>query len=150
MIGAKFNRTPDSFLELKKILSKKYEALVGIFPENNQRSDGKSNAEIGLQHEYGDSSLVSRSWLRMPIRLKQTEITQAAAEALPKAIAEKDMSSVYTALAKSAEKVIEGAFDSGGYGKWAPLSDTTVALKGNDKILVDTAELKNAVSSKVV
>jgi hypothetical protein len=148
MEGAELKFDLTKLKNFAKQLQIKKEVQVGIF-ENSNRSDGKSNAEIGFKHEFGSSleHLPMRSWLKKPIYGRGQQLAEAISASL-----EQDLSlpNAYKALAKEAEHIVKGAFASGGYGEWKPLSDMTVANKGNDTILIETGQLKNAVKAKVV
>jgi hypothetical protein len=148
MEGAELKFDLTNLKNFAKQLQIKREVQVGIFEDSN-RNDGKSNAEIGYKHEFGSplEHLPMRSWLRKPIYERGQQLAEAVNASL-----EQDLSlpNAYKALAKEAEHIVEGAFASGGYGEWKLLSDMTVANKGNDTILIETGQLKNAVKAKVV
>ena len=147
--GATWDKKPQGLQELKKTLRQKYEARVGIFSENNKRDDGKSNAMIGLKHIYALET-PKRDWLKLPILLKSRDIADKIVDFLPSAIRAKTMKNVYQAMAIEGEQIVKGAFDTGGYGMWLPLSPITADKKGSDTILVETGQLKDSVSSKTV
>jgi len=148
MEGAELKFDLTNLKNLAKQLQVKKEVQVGIF-EDSIRADGVPNAEIGFKHEFGSPQehLPMRSWLRKPIYERGQQLADAVSASL-----EQDLSlpNAYKVLAKEAEHIVEGAFASGGYGEWKPLSDRTVAKKGNDTILIETGQLKNAVKAKVV
>jgi hypothetical protein len=135
---------------LAKQLAVKQEVQVGIFEENDKRSDGKSNVKIGFDHEFGNAleHLPMRSWLREPIMARGNQLAEAVENSLSQDLS---LPNAYKALAKEAEHIVEGAFRSNGYGQWKQLSDRRVAERGeSEPILVDTAEFKDAVKAKVV
>ena len=57
---------------------------------------------------------------------------------------------VYRFLGLYAESFIKQAFSSGGFGRWAPNKPNTIAQKGSDKPLIDTAQLRRSITSDVV
>lgn len=129
------------------------EAQVGIFADKDARSDGKSNATIGGEHEFGlvseGSKMPERSWLRMPLHerlaknisassLRATMMTDPTAENL------------LNKLGADAERTVQQSFDTGGFGEWPSLHPQTVEAKGHDTILIDSGELRAAVSHRVV
>lgn len=134
---------------LAKQLENKKEVQVGIFEEDDQRKDGKKNSEIGFDHEFGNplKNLPMRSWLREPIYSREQQLQEAAQNALDET---GSINEAYKALAKEAEHIVEGAFASGGYGKWERLSTITIDMKGNSDILIDTGDFKDSVKAKVV
>lgn len=155
MEGAELKFDLTNLKNLIKQLQVKREVQVGIF-EDSKRKDGTPNAEIGFKHEFGSplEHLPMRSWLRKPILERGQQLAEAVNASL-----EQDLSipNAYKALAKEAEHIVEGAFASGGYGEWKPLSDLTIALRYSkagdamsDKILVETGQLKDSVKAKVV
>lgn len=50
----------------------------------------------------------------------------------------------------TAEGIVLEAFDSNGFGKWAPLNPATLAAKKNHQTLVETQQLRNAILHEVV
>ncbi len=149
MEGAELKIDVTALKNLIRQLGNKKEVQVGIFKENNARADGKSNAEIGFKHEFGDpeEKLPMRSWLREPILEKGQQLADVVNESLSEDL---NLDNAYQALVVEAEKIVKGGFESGGYGKWKKLSPRTIAEKGNDKILVEKGYLEESVKSKVV
>ena len=47
------------------------------------------------------------------------------------------------------ESIVQEAFETGGFGTWEPLSQETVEAKGSNSILIDTAQLRRSITSKV-
>ncbi len=148
MEGAELKFDLTNLKNLVKQLGVKKEVQVGIF-EDSKRDDGTPNAQIGFEHEFGDPKerLPMRSFLRAPILEKGRQLADAVDASLEKDL---NLNNAYQALADEAEKIVEGAFESGGYGKWQPLSQEAIARKGNSKILIETGQLRDSVKSKVV
>lgn len=130
------------------------EGRIGVLGDkaNRSKSDsaGLSNADVGAKHEFG-VGVPKRSWLREPI-------TDHLANDLKKSGAlEKDVmaqviktGSVIPWLKKVmivAEGVVQEAFASGGYGKWAPWRPGYQSNTG--MILVDTTQLRDSITSEV-
>lgn len=136
---------------LKALKGKLPVARVGILGDKNSR-DGKisSNAEIGLQHEFGSSKLPMRSFLRVPIsdNLKRyLENSEAfSKEVLKKVIQESSLAEWVAKIGIIAETIVADAFDSGGFGKWKPSNMTN---KQNHQTLVETQQLRNSITSDV-
>ncbi len=141
--------------DLKNAFKENLVVKVGILAGQNTRDDTATNAAIGAVHEFGSftKNIPARSWLRMPIQAKKKEI-QADILNARKRIGEEllDGSSLelYNILGLSAEKAIQGAFETNGYGKWKANSPSTVKQKGSSSTLIDTGQLRGAVLSKVV
>lgn len=141
---------------LKNIINgmkKNYAARVGILGDKNNREDGVlTNAEIGAVHEFGSISrkIPRRSFIRLPLEVKLPDWIKKHGDDYF-VFAEKDALDVfYTGLGLDAEGMIAEAFETGGFGTWEPDSPRTIQRKGSDKILIDTSELRNSISSEVV
>lgn len=132
-------------------------ARVGIMGAKNKRTkSGKGqdvgNADIGLAHEKGIKSinLPRRSWLQTPLEDNLSEAFNAlGAKAIQKMLTG-NYFTAYAQLGVVAENIIQKGFETGGYGKWAPLSQVTISKKKSDAILIDTAQLRRSVTSEVV
>lgn len=135
--------------ELIKLLENakiNYYAEIGVFD--------KTNATKGATHEFGSIShnVPKRSWLKMPLEEHKDELLQTAKDVIANNIKENniDNKQVANQLGLTAESIVKKAFTTGGFGKWEALKQSTIeAKKGNKTILVDKAELVNAVRSRV-
>lgn len=140
--------------ELNKNLKRKIAVNIGVLGKNNARNDGASNASIGVLHEFGSFSqhLPARSWLKMPLEIKQDELTGAVAEAIETAILEPNgITTIFRRAGIACEKIIQEGFETGGFGNWAPLSPATIKeKKGNTRILIDTSQLRRSITSEVI
>jgi hypothetical protein len=141
-------------------LSKSWHCKIGILSgSNNSRTDGKTNAEVGNyaeKMEMGDRSgkVPRRSFLVDPLTIWGREsieifLKQNAANIMQGLLEEKGIKKLLNKLGFYAKKVINDAFESSGFGNWQPLAKSTIKKKGNDKILVDTEQLKNAIEFRV-
>lgn len=132
-------------------------AQVGLFAEHSTRTDGKTNPEIGAYHEqpkdmeFGSTvrKLPQRSFIRMPLmsqltanRLKEIPWYRLLMRDGPKKLLQR--------FGLMGEEVIQEAFATGGYGQWKPLAVSTIAKKGSSVILIETAEMRKAIDSRVV
>lgn len=141
---------------LVKELGGQYVARVGILGSNagTAHSDtGLTNSELGVIHEFGSLSrnIPPRSFLRMPLELKQEEIIQGMASyRTQKSLEDGEIKRVYRDLGLYAEGFVKQAFATGGFGQWAPNKPSTVAQKGSDKPLIDTAQLRRSITSDVI
>ena len=153
---------------------------IGIFGDRNARQDSQAatNAEIGMAHEFGDATkrLPARSFLRMPIGTRGKEIMAQMKGVLERAIEIGNKAYFWEQLGKSAENIVQQAFDTGGFGQWAPLSRKTLmarerigqiggkrlqdalrriadqlsGVENSHSILVDTGQLRRSVMWRVV
>ncbi len=126
-------------------------ARVGILGGKTLRkSEGPTNAEIGLKHEFGKAGMPVRSFLRVPIiEHLQQYLDQSGAfnqDALEKVIAEKSIKNWMSKIALVAEKVVLEGFQTGGFGKWKP---SLMAHKKVKMTLVETQQLRNSITSDV-
>lgn len=136
-----------------KSLSKNYSVKVGILGEKTNRQEGdKTNAEIGVSHEYGSFSnkIPQRSFLRMPLFEKSEQIVEKVSKGSLALILQGNYKQVFTNLGIAAEEMIQRAFATRGFGKWKPNAPLTVKLKGSDSPLIDVGELRDSITSKVV
>ena len=143
---------------------------VGVFASKAARRETDTNAYLAMVHEFGSPKhgLPPRSMLRVPIAEHAQQIMASVKGQAEQLVKEKGAKSLWDRVGKAAEKVVIGAFDTGGYGKWAPTKVKTTfgKLKGSMKrrlrtfydvmhgktgmgILVDTAQLKRSFSSRV-
>lgn len=140
--------------KLKKGLAKGYFAKVGYLGSNAPREgdDGINNPTLAVIMEYGSVSqnIPPRSTLRMPIQTHGREITEFLTSGDIKRDFEAGrMNDIFTKLGVFAENIVQEAFETGGFGKWAPLKKATIARKGSSAILIDTAQLRRSVTSEV-
>lgn len=114
-----------------------------------QEASPLTNATIGALHEYGSLSrnIPRRSWLSDPIDEKLSEnkvyLEKAYLACLKQVIGGSisGMDVFFKKLGITAEKIIQEAFDTRGFGRWAPLK----WRKGSP--LIDTGQLRKAVTS---
>lgn len=126
---------------------------VGILGAKNARTSekgGPSNASIGAKHEFGLDGMPVRSFLRQPlIDFMQKYLEESKAfdvEALKKILQEGTIVPWLKKIGIVAERVIADGFDSGGFGKWLP---SNMEFKKNHQTLVETGQLRNAITSEV-
>jgi hypothetical protein len=125
--------------------------LVKVRPEIMQK---------GIAHEMALPPKKRRSWLKMPLELRQKEISEMLVKQYKLVIEqEKPAIQALKVVGVLAENIIDEAFETGGFGKWDALSPYTIRIKnakrrrgavGSAKILIDTGELRNSVTGTVV
>ncbi len=130
---------------------------IGILGDKDARTGkAKSNATVGAAHEYGAPArnLPMRSFLRVPLTdhlnefLKKSEIFKP--EVLRDVIRTKKLNPWMQKIGIVGEAVVQEAFASGGFGKWPALTSRTMSKKQNDQILVETGQLRDSITSRVV
>lgn len=125
---------------------------VGVIGDKGARNSKTktTNATIGAKHEMG-IDVAQRSWLRMPlIEHFEKYLAKSGAFGVKSFEIVLKTGSLAPWLAKAgivAESVIGDAFDTGGFGKWAKWRGGYTNRTG--KILVDTQQLRNSVTSQV-
>lgn len=143
-----------SLKELRAELSKGYKAKVGVIGEKATRQnsqEGFNNAEIGIVHEMGSEflNIPARSFLRKPLEENRKELVQFS-ESKKQLIADGEVVKFFELLGIKAESIIQKAFATGGFGKWAANSPRTIAKKGSSAPLIDTGELRKSITSEVI
>lgn len=125
---------------------------VGILGHKTQRKQGSlTNSEIGAIHEFGSWSrgIPARSFLRVPIFLKQETILKEAGQNALVNLGRGDIGQVLKEFGVACERAIQQAFASSGFGRWEPNAPATKTAKGSDSPLIDTGQLQRSISSKV-
>jgi len=140
---------------LIKAMKTPAQVKIGILGSGAGRiGGGPSNAFIGAQHEFGNSRVPMRSFLRVPLidnlnkRIKEAGVLDDAA--FRQAIETGNFKVVLVRIGIVGEAIVAEAFATGGFGKWPPLQADTLAHKKNHQILVETQQLRNSISSEVV
>lgn len=115
-----------------------------------------TNVQIGIAMEYGIKNKTSggwqvpaRSFLWMPLSMHLMDAVNSKAGVINKYLNMAQVHKCYELLGIIGENVVQEAFKTGGFGTWAKLSPITIARKGSDKILIDTGQLRKAITSRV-
>lgn len=155
------NYVQGDFSRLEKLvesLGEKFFIDIGILGENNESEEGGITlAGIGAVHEFGtdkagrgNSTVIpERSFIRMPLETGQEGIEKEIKPKLKEYIESGNIRGIFELIGIAGEARIQEAFETGGFGKWAPLSEATILRKKSNAILIDEGKLRNAVSSKV-
>lgn len=127
---------------------------VGVFAKNASRSpskEGLNNAEVGAKQEFGSASegIPRRSFLIDPLVLGLGESVKRNNPELLTALLDEGVKPFLSDLGELAQGVIQEGFDTAGFGGWAPNAPMTVFLKGSDKPLIDTKQLRESIDSRV-
>lgn len=137
---------------VKALKNTKVVVQVGILGDKNNRggNGNKTNAEIGMKHEFGLEGMPVRSFLRMPLNEQlKADLEDAGAfeaDVLKEVIRSGSVGAWLKKIGVVAEAVILKAFDSGGFGKWVP---SNMKNKKNKQTLVETQQLRNSITSAV-
>lgn len=130
-------------------------ARVGVLGSHSARNNGNdlTNPEIMLIQEFGslEKNIPPRSALRMPLETHIGEIADFMAQpAIVDMILGGEAEKAFKLTGIKAESIIQEAFATRGFGQWKPNSPVTIDKKGSSQPLIDTAQLRRAVSSEVV
>ena len=113
-------------------LKRRASIQVGVFADKSARTDGGlTNAGLAAIHEYGSAehNLPPRSMLRVPIGEHIKEIMEPIKGKAVLMLKSGSLLNLYKTIGIAAEKVVLGAFETGGYGKWPPLTYKTLLEK---------------------
>ncbi len=142
------------FSKIKGALSDSLKTRVGILGDkaNEAHGEGMTNVEIGSIHEFGSVSrgIPPRSFLRVPLEMKIWEWIKKNKDRYKEMLEAGTLRKWYVALGFAAEKIVDDAFTSRGFGKWLPLKPRTIKAKGSDMPLIDTGQLRASISSQVL
>lgn len=137
---------------------------VGLFADTASRTaePGRiaSNPHLGAVHEFGLSysvlgngatiTIPERSWLRMPLSMYLGPEIEAKGESWIWLIITRGAKRTLSHLGAIAEDVIQEAFNTAGWGAWPSLAKITKDRKGNARILIESSQMREAVSSRIV
>lgn len=140
-------------LEKLKQHARDYRTRVGVLGDKVAR-DGEplSNAEIGVIQIFGSitKKIPPRDFLLFPIEYSKNQILQQMGSVAVRAAMNRgDYKKVFALLGTIAEGFVQQAFESRGFGQWAPNAPATVDRKGSGQPLIHTSELRRAVTSDV-
>ena len=137
---------------LIKSLKEPHSVDIGVF-KDAKTPDGQSVAEYGAYNEFGSVSVPNRppkrSFIRMPLETKQGDIVKYAESHAREHIEAGDIKAIFEDIGIAGQAKIQEAFDTGGFGTWAPDADSTVARKGSDAPLIDSGLLRKSVTYEV-
>ena len=146
--------------QLQENLKTNLVAKLGVFADDNARSsegdeDGEvilTNAEIGAIHEFGviSEGIPRRSFLKDPIEMQKEELLETANKVIKANIAKPNGTrKIFELIGIKGEAIVQEAFESGGFGTWKPLAQSTIDGKGHEEKLINTSQLRRSVISKV-
>lgn len=151
---------------------------VGIMANHADRFDADWNKEklnnptIGLIHEFGSkggsvpsgetgpgaqetvttrAAVPARSFLRMPLMTRlPDQLEKIGKDVWRSLVTNQGLLVALKQLGVMGENIVQRAFETGGFGQWAPLSRYTIMKKGSSAILIDTGYLRKSITSAVV
>ena len=156
MNTVKLNVSGLKALQEQTVLLTKHHAEVGLFEDTASRSadPGRidNNPSLGFVHEFGymKKKIPERSFLLMPLSLHLApQLASFAGDWFTKNITGSAKRMVKL-LGVLGEATVQEAFATGGFGGWPELKARTVQRKGSSAILIESAQMRKAISSRVV
>lgn len=142
------------FSALEKIvegIDEGYYVDIGIIGAGQHEGSELTIAEVGAANEFGtlDKRVPERSFIRMPLQKKGKEIEKKIGEKAEALIAKGEIKKLFELIGIAGEGAIQEAFDSGGFGTWPDIADSTKKRKGSSAILIDKGVLRKSIISKV-
>mgnify|MGYP003630161513 FL=1 len=128
----------------------KREATIG--KDGNQTKNSMTNAEIGAVHEFGSFSknVPKRSFLKAPFFEKKEAFLKQMAGIVDRDIGKNNgVDKIYSSMAVIGTAIVQQAFHTSGFGKWAPLSPQTIEKKKSASILIDSGQLRKSITSRI-
>ena len=90
------------------------------------------------------------SFLKDPIEIKRKELLATANKVIKANInKEGGAEKIFELIGIAGEAIVQEAFESGGFGTWQPLAQSTIDAKGSEQILIETSQLRKSIISKV-
>lgn len=128
-------------------------AQVGLFQDtaarNAKRGRIDDNPSLGKLMEEGSTlkNIPPRSFIAMPLTLHLAPSVGAVDwfEKLRKVGVRRTLAF----LGVIGEETIQEAFSTGGWGAWPKLHKSTIRRKKSSRILIETAQLRKAITSRV-
>lgn len=140
----------DHYLKSMKEAKKSYVA-VGITGQEKDKpyKGGASLVEVAAIHEYGLGDMTKRSFLKLPMELKQKELSVIIGKAFERVIEGMEVKRGLSLVGLEAVNISKGAFPTSGYGKWKDVSEETKRRKRSSKPLIDTGQLVQSITFEV-
>jgi len=150
---------------IKALSSKNYTVKIGILGSKDSRTseDGaNSNATVGNFHEQliegagtenGTTKIPRRSFLRMPLtqflpaKLKEAGLLNK--KDLEIIVKQGDTKQLAQKVGVLGVATVLEAFDTNGFGTWAPLAPITLKYKKVKQTLVETHQLRDSIDFRV-
>lgn len=115
---------------------------------------GGTNYEVGLAHEFGSPKrkLPARSFLRIPLADKLNKELETSnlltKERMAEVLKQGSIVPWLSQVAIVAERIVRGAFDTQGYGRW-PGWKNPGYKNLSMQVLKDTGQLQESITSEV-
>lgn len=144
-ISGDFSQLQDLIKELKT----DYYVDIGILGSEVDSDSGLTIAGIGLVQEVGTENIEQRSFIKMPLTEKGSEIQETVSNRMQKHLEDGNVKGIFTDIGIAGESAIQEAFDTKGFGSWPPNKPSTVKQKGSNSPLIVDGTLRKSITSKV-
>ncbi len=142
---------------LKKEIDKlealqKQHIRVGVLGDKTARSDGATNASILFLHTWGSfiRNIPARPVLDA-IEMKANDFDNDTQQVMKKLLQNKiDVLTTARQIGALALSYALMSFETKGFGRWPELKPQTIKNKNSDAILIDTGELRRALTFDVI
>ena len=91
-----------------------------------------------------------RSFLRMPLMLRLGDELRRLGPALGFQLLRGSATQFLKQLGLLGHAIVDEAFATRGYGQWPQLSSLTIELKKSDAILIESGQLRNSITYRIV
>lgn len=151
--GSRITANFDGILNLQRMAKKRLYVKVGVLGSKGtaaHKGTTLNNATIGLIHEKGSMTrnIPRRSFLDMPLNTEGQKEIYKNQKVLWSEMIKGTVKTVYKILGVIGENTVHKAFDTGGFGRWAPLKPSTIRRKRSSAILIDTRQLEGSITSE--
>lgn len=139
-------------------LKEGYYVDIGILgAEGATREGDLTIAGIGAVHEFGtdkagrgkNTVIPERSFIKMPLETGSEQIEKSIKPKVKELVGKGDLKKLFELIGIAGETRIQEAFETGGFGKWPELAESTKEVKGSDAKLIGDGTLRKSISSKV-
>ena len=144
----KMDKTDKLFKALNYVASQ--DVLIGLPQETSSRKKGEiTNAELAYIHSHGAAmhNIPPRPFLEPAIEANINPIIEIQKKGLQGALAFKpnEIKSAMKALGLFGQSAVKDWFTDP-RNNWAPNAPATIHRKGSDRPLIDTGQLRNAIT----
>lgn len=142
------------FEALRKGLTAGEYVKVGVFGDSKSERNqgGITNVALAFIQIFGSivRKIPPRDFLRMPLEEKRADVlSYAASKPMSDLLLAGNKRKALKLLGVFAETIIQKAFETRGFGKWAPNKPSTIHSKGSASPLINTSQLRRSVGSRV-
>jgi hypothetical protein len=134
---------------------KGWQARVGVLKTSPARESDEgeiSNYDIAIISEFGSETrnIPARSWANMPITTHKDDIMKFSGKQAA-LLTEGRVELFFKKLGAEGVRIVQEAFATRGFGRWAPNTQSTIDAKGGkDSPLIDTGDFRESITFDTV